>query len=341
MTLDVQTLVDALQAPAIFFRENTVRYFNESAKVLFPALKEGKGMPEDFDAPDSPFRPEANVTPKGILYLFRPQLEERSAGDMAAVSRELRSCLSTLTLAADGLLARVGESQEAERLCEQTNQSLYRLKRLADHTDLLRQMEGRTVGLYREGNLDLAGLCGEVWENTYDIIEEAGATFHLDQRESSLPTRGDDCLLRRMLLNLISNAVKAAGAGGQVGLRVEKQKDRALLTVWDSGSGMEPERLAAVFRPQRRRGLPQPKDGPGMGLRLVREIAVLHGGVILAEARPEGGVRMTVSLPIKPVSREERLHAPALWEEDGVTVALEELSDVLPASVYNRADLES
>jgi len=166
-----------------------------------------------------------------------------------------------------------------------------------------------------------------------DLVRQAGVRFRLDCREASVLTLGDSVLLRRMLLNLISNAIKAAGEGGEVGLRLERKDSRVLLTVWDSGSGMEVERLASVFRPQRRRGMPKPEDGAGMGLRIVREVAVLHSGLILAEARPEGGVRMTVSLPIRP-PRGSTLRSNAAWGEDGFQLVLVELSDALPSHIY-------
>lgn len=339
MQLDIQTLLDGFEAPAVFYRENTVRYFNQAAKALFPELRSGKGLPERFDAPDFPFRAEANQTGRGTLYLFRPRLEERSEGDLACVSRELRGCLSGLTLALEELapLARQSGEERVDRTLSSAMNSLYRLRRLADHSDLLRQMEARAPGVYRESALDLAALCRELGDHVADLAAQCGVRFRLELKEPALPTRGDGALLSRALLNLLSNAMKAAE--GEVGLRLEKRGDQAQITVWDDGRGMETERLADVFRPQRRRRLNRPEDGAGMGLRLVRETAVLHGGLILAESRPEGGVRMTVSLPLHPAGS-GNLRSGMGWGEDGFDLVLTELADALPSRLYSPENME-
>ena len=340
MQLDIQMLLDSFEAPAVFYRENTVRYFNKSAKLLFPELKAGKGMPEGFDAPEFPFRAEANRTERGTLYLFRPRLEEKNGDDLAEVSRQLRSCLSVLALAAQELgLCLENRDEKSDRLLQSVSQSLFRLRRLADHSDLLRQMETREPGVYRERTLDLAELCRGVGEYAAELAGQAGIRFRLECREKMMVTRGDGDLLRRMILNLLSNAMKAAGEGGEVGLRLEKKEERAILTVWDTGSGMQAERLAAVFRPQRRHRIARPEEGAGMGLRLVRETVVLHAGVVLAEARPEGGVRMTVSLPLR-APRSGSLGSKEAWGEDGFDLVLVELSDALPASVYSAEHID-
>ncbi len=333
MRIEVQSLLNGFEAPAVFYRENTVRYYNEAAKTLFPQLKEGGPLPEDFDAADSPFRAEANRTEKGILYLFRPKYEERAAGDMEAIGRQLREATGNLMILRERLSTEVGSGPEGESLLGAMDRNLYLLRRLCDHADLLRQLEGRRVGVYREGPVDLCDAVAEVAVQAESLCRQVGIVFCDENTVPITVVRGDKELLSRMLLNLLSNAMKAAGPGGRVGLRAEKRENRVLLTVWDNGTGMEPARMAAIFRPQRHHGLPRPEEGAGMGLRLVREIAVLHGGTVLAESRQEGGTRVMVSLPIRPACV-DGFHAPAVWGVSVESLALTELADVLPACVY-------
>lgn len=341
MQIDVQMLLDSFEAPAIFYRENTVRYFNQWAKVLFPSLTSGRPLPEGFDSPSSPLVPEVHAMQRGTLYLFRPRLGAEATSDLAQVTRELRACLTTLTAANDQLAARLKDSlsPEGEQLMQLSNRSLCRLRRLADHSDLLREMEGGDHSVYREGALDLVSLTRELGEHMELLTHQAGIPFRLDCQEPALPTLGDPSLLRRMLLNLLSNALRAVREGGEVGLRLEKREGRALFTVWDNGPGMEERQLLAVFRPQpRRHRLPDPEEGAAMGLRLAREVAVLHQGVILAENRPGGGVSMTVSLPVRKLPPNTLRSTPA-WGEDSYLLALTELADVLPASLYAPEEL--
>lgn len=342
MQIDIQMLLDSFETPAVFYRENTVRYFNEWAKHLFPSIAAGKGLPEEFFSSTSAFVPEAHTTGRGTLYLLRPRRPDIPISDLDQITRELRSCLSVMTAASAQLASQLLPqlSPENRHLLEVTGHSLYRLRRLADHSDLLRQLEGQSGAVYREGPVDLAGLCRELGRSLEQLAATAGIRFRLDCTLFSLPSLGDSELLHRMLLNLISNAIHAAGHGGEIGLRLEQRGGRAVFTIWDNGSGMEPDRLLAVFRPQpRRHRLPKPEDGAALGLRLVREIAVLHQGLILAENRPEGGVAMIISLPIRKAPSGRLSSSPA-WGDDGFQLILTELADVLPASVYTPEDLE-
>lgn len=341
MQLDIQMLLDSFEIPGIFYRENTVRYFNAAARSLFPGLKSGKGLPGDFGASDSPFRVEAHETGRGTLYLLRPRQSQQELDDLAEMCRELRGCLTNMSAAAERLACELDGREEVQRQVGLLYQGIYRLRRMADHSDLLRQMELRGKTVYREGILDLAEVCRDLGEHCAYLARQCGVEFYLDCREEHLLLRGDSALLRRMLLNLISNALKAVKEteGPQAGLKLEKQKDRVILTVWDNGRGMEEGRLAAVFRPQRRREMPKQEEGAGLGLRMVREITVLHGGLILAEARPGGGVRMTVSLPC-PVVRRRGMETPPAWGEDGFELVLTELSDVLGPMCYTQEKID-
>lgn len=341
MQLDIQMLLDSFETPAIFYRENTVRYFNQWAKSLFPTIVPGKGLPEGFGDPDSPFEPEAHVTQRGTLYLLRHR-SPPAAGDTAQIIREVRNCLTTLTAASEALAENLrGQTGEENlRLLELSNQKLYRLRRLADHSDLLRQLESRAPNLYREGSVDLAALCRELSAQVKPLAARAGTVFHLEGGESAVLTLGDAALLQRMLLNLVSNSLRALSGGGEICLRLEKKDSRAVLTFWDDGPGMDERQLLHVFQPKpRRHALPPPEENACLGLRLVREIVVLHRGVILAENRPEGGVRMTISLPLRRPGQQSLRSVPA-WGDDGFQLALTELSDALPAGAYSVEELD-
>ena len=341
MQLDIQMLLDSFEIPGIFYRENTVRYFNAAAQALFPGLKAGKGLPGDFGAPDSPFRVESHETGRGTLYLLRPRQSREKQDDLAELCREVRRCLTGMTAAVERLASGLAGREESQQTLGVIYQEIYRLRRMADHGDLLRQMEAREKTVYRESVFDLAELHRELGEHCAWLARRSGVEFRAECGEAHLLLRGDSALLKRMLLNLVSNAVKAVKDREDpvVGFRLEKQKNRVLLTVWDNGAGMESGRLAAVFRPQHRREIPKPGEGAGLGLRIVREVAVLHGGLVLAEARPEGGVRMTVSLPC-PVVRRRGVEAPPAWGDDGFHLVLTELADVLGPESYTLDRIE-
>jgi signal transduction histidine kinase len=166
-------------------------------------------------------------------------------------------------------------------------------------------------------------------------------TFSYESSDSSLLTTGDSALLRRMLLGLISNAMKAVGRGGKLGLRLTRRNGRAVLAVWDNGPGMDDRSLDTLFRGQEEGVLPRPGEGLRLGLYNARSIATLHGGVLVVESKQGEGARFTVSLPIRtPEGLQLHTPKPALDVNSGFSPLLVELSDALPWQVFLPSELE-
>jgi two-component system osmolarity sensor histidine kinase EnvZ len=103
--------------------------------------------------------------------------------------------------------------------------------------------------------------------------------------------------LRRCITNLIDNALKF---GRQVQVAVTRDERFARIVVDDDGPGISPERRDEAFRPFHRldEGRNLQAGGSGLGLAIARDIARAHGGDILLEKSPMGGLRATVRLPI-------------------------------------------
>lgn len=213
------------------------------------------------------------------------------------------------------------------------HQSMYRMMRMLGNLEYLQLPEEEVK--VESGSLDLAGLCRTLGEQVASLAKQAGLEFSYEEEKGSLITTGDGVQLRRMLLGLISNAFRAAGKGGHTGLRLAVREDRAVLTVWDDGPGLLPpdetEKESLLYRP----------EGLGLGLRVARRIASLHGGTIVFEQREDRGSRAVVSLPIRPTEGSV-LRAPrADWDRSGgFSDLMVELSAVLPYEAFLPADLE-
>ena len=142
-----------------------------------------------------------------------------------------------------------------------------------------------------------------------------------------------------MLLALLSNAMKAAGPGGKLGLRLARSGQRAVLTVWDGENGLAEGDLSLLFGGEPDGG--RAGTGLGTGLESVRRIAALHGGTVMVASREGDGLRVVVSLPIRDTAG-MFLRAPAASYDPygGFSPLLLELSDVLPAELYRPEDVE-
>jgi signal transduction histidine kinase len=108
---------------------------------------------------------------------------------------------------------------------------------------------------------------------------------------------GDRLALRRVIANLIDNALKYGRAAH---VNLEAREQAVLLTVDDEGPGIPPEQREAMLEPfvrletsrNRRTG------GAGLGLAVVRNLVEAHGGAVRIDDAPAGGARFTVSLPL-------------------------------------------
>jgi len=105
--------------------------------------------------------------------------------------------------------------------------------------------------------------------------------------------RGDSHDLEEMLGNLMDNACK--WARGQVLVRGQRCNDRLLIVVADDGPGIPEERRGEVLRRGRR--LDETREGSGLGLPIVGDIAALYGGTVRLEASPLGGIQAMLDLP--------------------------------------------
>ena len=104
--------------------------------------------------------------------------------------------------------------------------------------------------------------------------------------------------LERLLYHLLSNAFKFTPAGGTVTVELKTAGKQVLLSVEDTGRGIEPERLETLFDRCLHESLMDPRPhGLGLGLALCRAIAQGHGGSIMAQSHEGRGSRFTVSLP--------------------------------------------
>ena len=123
--------------------------------------------------------------------------------------------------------------------------------------------------------------------------------------ETILPTdplvvRGDEGRLRQIILNLASNAIKAAPVKGTIRLRIAERDGSALLRVVDRGSGIAAEDMARIFEPFERakRNGKAYGEGIGLGLPIVKRLVSAHGGTVRIWSKVELGTIAEVRLPL-------------------------------------------
>ena len=103
--------------------------------------------------------------------------------------------------------------------------------------------------------------------------------------------------VERVLLNLLANALRHTPSDGSVAVRVEQIDSQVHVSVEDTGEGLGPEARARMFDRFWRGDPTRSAPGSGLGLAIARGLVEAHGGRIWAEERPEGGARVSFTLP--------------------------------------------
>ncbi len=106
--------------------------------------------------------------------------------------------------------------------------------------------------------------------------------------------RGDAAALEQLFLNLLLNAGQALESGGRAGVDISSDGGEALISIWDSGCGIEPDKLDKVFKPF----YSTRPEGTGLGLAIAQRIAVAHGGDLSIESTPAMGTTVQLRLPL-------------------------------------------
>lgn len=181
--------------------------------------------------------------------------------------------------------------------------------------------------------MDVNELLRELWDKTLPVCERSGIRFRFTPHPVQIYSRVDPGLLSRALYNLLSNAIKFS-SGGSIELRLRQHRRFYQITLIDTGSSLSGLCQDPFTRFLREPGTGDPQCGMGLGMRLVRSAALAHGGTVLMDEIPDGGVRVTMTLPVRQESstlHSSRLQVSYTGERDPMLV---ELSDVLPADFY-------
>ena len=162
----------------------------------------------------------------------------------------------------------------------------------------LSQAEAGRLTLHRE-QTDLADIVEEARTVVQPLMQKKQLAFSSEIPSHLPPVFCDRVRIRQVLLNLLSNAARFTDKGG-IRVQIQRQQDRALLSVIDSGPGMSEEEAEGVFEPFCQGGgsIWRDKGGSGLGLSISKELIELHGGRIWFESALGEGTTFSFSLPI-------------------------------------------
>ena len=214
----------------------------------------------------------------------------------ADAAHELRTPLTILKGEIEVALRAAPDTDEYRRVLASCLEEVDRLGALVEDLLFLARADAAPPP---EEPVDLAAVIDDVTPALEALAERGGVALAVEM-PGPLPLRGSASMLFRMVLNLGDNAIKYAGAGGQVSVTVRQDDGRAVLEVRDTGPGIAPHDQPHVFDRFYRGDPARERGGTGLGLALTRSIVVVHGGRIDVESTQGAGTCFRVVLPLPP-----------------------------------------
>lgn len=183
----------------------------------------------------------------------------------------------------------------------------------------LREEAQRLAGIVNDlHQLSLADLgalpCQPCDDDAAVLLRTVAARFELPARQRGLdlqvqapvplPVHWDPRRIEQLLGNLVSNSLRYTNAPGQILLQAQRHRDDLVLTIDDSAPGVPDGDLAHLFEPLFRTDTARSREqgGSGLGLAICQAIAQAHGAHLQADASPLGGLRITLTLPLRPAT---------------------------------------
>lgn len=128
--------------------------------------------------------------------------------------------------------------------------------------------------------------------------EEKGIRIDAPRTDDKAPATGEFRRVLQVLLNLLGNAIRYSPDNSLIWIRVNREDDRAMVTVADQGQGIDAEQQAVVFEKFERLGRTD-SGGSGLGLYIARRLARAMDGELTVDSAPGQGARFTLSLPAR------------------------------------------
>ena len=260
----------------------------------------------------------------GDLFRLSTGPEDEALRALALASRQLRLPLNQALNGAEALDAEAPDRPALDRL----SRSLYQMLRVVLNMSDAWQNVPRTMELQ-----DVSAVLQEVFDRSRALLQEVGIGLHFVNLPQGILSYCDSAMLERAVCNLLSNAAKQTPAGQPIEASLVQRGAKLYLTVRNSGSA-ECSAAGAFSRFLREPGLEDPGNGLGLGLHLVRSAASAHGGTVLLQPVPGGGMTVTMSLALR--QKTDHLRAPMLRIDYAGerNHELIEFADLLPPDLY-------
>jgi signal transduction histidine kinase len=214
---------------------------------------------------------------------------------VANASHELRTPLTTMRATLDVAIAKPHVPPQLQALDANLRADLDQADRLLESfLTLARAQHGE---LDERASVPLTQIVGDALARRAEAI--AAKQIDLHTTLAAVRVTGSEALLQRMVDNVIENAVRHNHTSGSLDVACDTNGETARLLVVTGGPVLDPDTVEQLAQPFRRLGAERTgsHNGHGLGLSIVAAIAAAHGGTLELHARPQGGLRVHITIP--------------------------------------------
>lgn len=286
------------------------------------------------------FRGAAEPSDGYIVVILFPVSEDGKAfirkNSAQFISREISDQLSLMSAAVSLLRKEASQLSEAQKMdapISVISQSIMRLLRLSRNMLDCALYENGSLPLYlHEG--DLRAFCADLASRLHPICRKAEINLEWNLPKEPVVCLFDEEKVERMILNLISNAVRA-GKNAPILIELSDRGSSVAITVTDRGGGISGESMSTAMNKHARASADHGSSsgGAGFGLALLRAFAARHGGTLILSSNA-GGTSACISLPKNLEQERTAFNAVHLDYAGGFDHILLELSGVLGKEFY-------
>lgn len=230
---------------------------------------------------------------------------------IANMSHELRTPLNIIfsTVQLFDVLIGKGENLNTNKISNYTSsikQNCYRLVRLVNNLIDITKIDSGFMSLNLSSE-NIVEVAENITQSTAQYVQNMSRTIIFDTNEEEKVMAFDPEKLERILLNLISNAVKFTNPGDTISVTLYVLKDEVYISVKDTGIGIEKEKLSQLFQRFKQIDplLNRSHEGSGIGLTIVKALVELHGGTIEVKSKYGKGTEFLICLPVKIIQEQE------------------------------------
>jgi PAS domain S-box-containing protein len=199
----------------------------------------------------------------------------------------------------------VGDNKNINRYLHVLKQNCFRLLRLVNNMIDVTRIESGFLSL-KLGNHNIISIVEDVCLSVADYIKTRNIELIFDTSVEELTIACDPDKIERVVLNILSNAVKFTDEGGLIYVNIHCDHESVTISVKDTGIGIPEDKLEIIFErfKQLDKTLPRNYGGSGIGLSLVKSLIEMHRGDVYARSSEGKGAEFLIVLPICTVEKD-------------------------------------